>query len=78
VQTVRHAVSLDERRSVFQVTRWAHCHEDLKEVWFAGDHSDEGGGHKFGNSPLADATLVWMLGEATDAGLLLDEEAAER
>jgi Uncharacterized alpha/beta hydrolase domain (DUF2235) len=76
VQTVRHAVSLDERRSVFQVTRWTDCHEDLKEVWFAGDHSDEGGGHKFGNSPLADATLVWMLGEATDAGLLLDEEAA--
>jgi hypothetical protein len=41
-------------------------------VWFAGDHSDVGGGHGDGNSPLADASLVWMLGEATHAGLRLD------
>jgi type VI secretion system (T6SS) phospholipase Tle1-like effector len=34
-------------------------------VWFAGDHSDVGGGHKGGNSPLTDASLRWMLGEAT-------------
>lgn len=70
VVAVRHAVSLDERRAVFQVTGWGDRHPEVKEVWFAGDHSDIGGGHA-GDCPLADATLRWMLGEATHAGLLL-------
>jgi uncharacterized protein (DUF2235 family) len=72
VRTVRHAVALDERRSLFQMTGWASAHIDVKEVWFAGDHSDVGGGHTDGNSPLADASLYWMLGEAVQAGLRLD------
>jgi uncharacterized protein (DUF2235 family) len=72
VGTVRHAPSLDERRALFQMTGWASNHPDTLEVWFAGDHSDVGGGHADGNSPLADASLVWMLGEATHAGLRLD------
>ena len=77
VRTVRHAVALDERRALFQMTGWASAHIDVKEVWFAGDHSDVGGGHKKGNSPLADASLRWMLGEARAAGLHLGP-AAER
>jgi len=72
VEAVRHAVSLDERRALFKVTGWGDRHEEVKEVWFAGDHSDVGGGHPSGNSPLADASLRWMLGEATNAGLRLD------
>jgi uncharacterized protein (DUF2235 family) len=71
VLIVRHAVALDERRAAFQVTGWGDRYPDVKEVWFAGDHSDVGGGHVDG-SPLADATLTWMLGEATHAGLFLD------
>lgn len=71
VLAVRHAVALDERRAAFQVTGWGDRRQDVKEVWFAGDHSDVGGGHR-GGSPLADATLAWMLGEATHAGLRLD------
>jgi len=78
VKTVRHAVSIDERRSFFQVTRWADCHPALKEVWFAGDHADVGGGHNQGNSPLTDAALEWMLGEATQGGLLLSAAAKRK
>jgi len=71
VSAVRHAVALDERRALFQMTGWGDRHGQVKEVWFAGDHSDVGGGHPC-NSPLADAVLTWMLGEATQAGLLID------
>ena len=74
VGIVRHAVALDEQRSPFQVTGWGTRGETVKEVWFAGDHADVGGGHPDG-SPLADAALLWMLGEATtpEAGLLLNQ-----
>jgi hypothetical protein len=78
VEMVRHAVALDEHRAVFQMTGWGDRRpvingqkEPIKEVWFAGDHSDVGGGHVEGNSRLADATLAWMLGEATAMGLRL-------
>jgi uncharacterized protein (DUF2235 family) len=74
VEVVRHAVSLDERRALFKLTGWGDRHDQVKEVWFAGDHSDVGGGHPSGNSPLPDASLRWMLGEATTAGLRLDRE----
>ena len=77
VRTVRHAVALDEGRALFQMTGWASA-LDVEEVWFAGDHSDVGGGHKSGNSALADASLRWMLGEARAAGLRLDPAAKER
>ena len=72
VLRVRHAAALDERRALFQVTGWGDRHPQVKEVWFAGDHADVGGGHADGNSPLTDASLRWMLGEATNAGLGLD------
>ena len=78
VRTVRHAVALDERRALFQLTGWASAHIDVKEVWFAGDHSDVGGGHTSGNTALADASLRWMLGEASAACLRLDPAAKER
>jgi len=77
VERVRHAVSIDERRAFFKVTGWGQRHKEVKEVWFAGDHSDVGGGHESGNSPLADATLRWMLGEATNHGLRLDRASRD-
>jgi uncharacterized protein (DUF2235 family) len=77
VRKVRHATALDERRALFQMTGWSEDHPDVKEVWFAGDHADVGGGHKDGNSPLTDASLRWMLGEATRDQLLLKPEARD-
>ena len=43
--------------------------QDVKEVWFAGDHSDVGGGHPIGESALADVSLHWMIDEARQNGL---------
>jgi uncharacterized protein (DUF2235 family) len=74
VDAVRHAAAVHERRALFQMTGWGDRTRDVKEVWFAGDHSDIGGGHPSGNSPLSDSTLRWMLGEATHAGLRLNRE----
>ena len=78
VKVVRHAPALDERRALFQMTGWGEGHPNAKEVWFAGDHSDVGGGHDDGNSALTDASLRWMLGEATQAGLLLEDSETTR
>ena len=75
VQMVRHAPALDERRALFKMTGWGDRNAHVKEVWFAGDHSDVGGGHQDGNSPLADASLRWMLGEATQHGLRLHRDS---
>ena len=58
-----HALALDERRRTFMVTRVPGAHE----VWFAGVHSDVGGGN--GNLGLSDIALRWMALKAQEAGL---------
>ncbi len=45
---VRHAVSIDERRSFFRQNLFSKPHDpqqDIQEVWFAGVHSDVGGSY---------------------------------
>ncbi|KAJ7202338.1 hypothetical protein GGX14DRAFT_370463 [Mycena pura] len=73
----RHALALDERRVRFlpeyvngvsedpgdRTTRISSVAVDLKEVWFAGTHSDI--------LDLAGVPLLWMESEATTAGLHL-------
>jgi uncharacterized protein (DUF2235 family) len=44
----------------------------VKEVWFAGVHSDIGGGYPPEQSQLALLAYRWMLGEALAAGLHID------
>lgn len=74
VETVRHAVSIDERRCFFRQHLWKAepSKTDLKEVWFAGVHSDIGGGYSPEEAQLALITYRWMLGEAVAAGLRVD------
>ena len=69
----RHAVSIDERRCYFRQNLWGAPlpGQDIKQVWFAGVHSDIGGGYPERESGLAKITLEWMLREAYAAGLLL-------
>ena len=64
VKHARHAMALDEKRSSFTVTRWieADDHQDMKEMWFPGVHSDVGGG--YADSSLSDIALEWMIKEA--------------
>lgn len=76
VKIIRHAVSLDERRSFFRQNLWAEGEGvNLKQVWFAGVHSDVGGGYPVGESQLALIALRWMIGECLEAGLSIDAEA---
>src|SRR5260370_938672 len=67
----RHAVSIDERRCFFRQNMWSAPlpGQDLKQVWFAGVHSDVGGGYPEADAGLSKIALEWMLREAHAAGL---------
>ncbi|MBN8991193.1 MAG: DUF2235 domain-containing protein [Rhizobiales bacterium] len=60
VERARHALSLDDERTTFHPIRFDHAEGDarIKEVWFAGVHSDVGGGYPDGT--LSYVPLVWM------------------
>ncbi|KAJ7822849.1 hypothetical protein B0H13DRAFT_2257340, partial [Mycena leptocephala] len=79
--TFRHALALDERRVKFlpeYVDRGSldGSPVDVKEVWFAGTHSDIGGGlMKNLNLNLSSVPLLWMENEATSVGLQLPPRA---
>ena len=72
---IRHAVSIDERRAFFRQNSFGEpddTHQDVKEVWFAGVHSDVGGSYPESKSQLSQIALRWMLGEAELANLKID------
>jgi uncharacterized protein (DUF2235 family) len=78
IPIVRHAVSIDERRAFFR-QNLIHLppppiEQDLKQLWFAGVHSDVGGSYPEFESGLAKIALRWMFGEAAKAELLLDAQ----
>lgn len=75
----RHALAIDELREDFIPTIWEPRDEgdedlDVKQVWFAGAHSDVGGGYQpdKDGTLLSDVPLEWMMGEAKQAGLTLE------
>ena len=67
VENARHALALDDERTTFHPIRWDQTNENppntrIKEVWFAGVHSDVGGGYP--DNALEYVPLVWMAEEA--------------
>jgi uncharacterized protein (DUF2235 family) len=69
VPFARQALSVDENREVFEPVIWEVTSNDLatnriKQVWFAGVHSDVGGGYA-DDRGLGDLSLDWMIKEAT-------------
>lgn len=75
VRIARHALAIDEIRSDFEPTIWWPRERlDLKQVWFAGAHSDVGGGHRpdRDGTVLSDSALAWMMREAAVAGLVVE------
>src|SRR5216683_4534549 len=77
VPVIRHAVSIDERRAFFRqnlVHEPAAANQNVKQVWFAGVHSDVGGSYAEAESGLSKIALRWMLCEAQSAGLGVDPE----
>jgi uncharacterized protein (DUF2235 family) len=73
-----HAVSIDERRRAYREYLIKPSKALVsKETWFAGVHSDIGGG--FRDDPeLSRITLKWMADRALDYGLLLSPRAYVR
>lgn len=73
VMFARHAMAIDEARTDFPRVRWggqkdAETVKDrkpvwLKQVWFAGCHSDIGGSYSEPESKLSDIALQWMVDE---------------
>lgn len=75
-----HAVAIDERRKVFNVTPMEHSSkaplQTLRQVWFPGGHGCVGGGTE-ANCKLSDATLLWMIEEIDRLGLGLDVDLSQ-
>ena len=71
VLNIRHAISIDERRNFFRQMHWTATkkHQTCKEVWFAGSHSDVGGGYAERDAGLAKIALEWMVHEAMSLGM---------
>jgi len=76
----RHAVSIDERRCYFTNNLWGDPfpNQSIKQVWFAGVHSDVGGSYSESESGLSQIALEWMICEAVSLGLMIDPLRANR
>ena len=76
VKNCYHAMSLDERRETFGVTRLDEDHrlENVEEIWFRGAHSDIGGGNR--NVRRSNIALQWMLEKARACGVPINEMRA--
>ncbi len=84
VPYARHALAIDETRKYFQFVDWdtqgrknepdANGALPFEQKWFAGVHTDIGGGYPETESRLSDAALEWMLKdvENKEIGLKLD------
>lgn len=64
----RQALAIDEDRETFKPELWderdAPATQTIRQVWFAGVHSDIGGGYEDSRG-LSDVALKWMIDEAT-------------
>jgi len=68
VQHARHAVSIDENREDFAPVLWSDKpNVDVLQVWFAGVHTDIGGGYR--ERGLTDCATQWMMSQAKKFGL---------
>lgn len=69
-----HALAIDERREPFRPSVWTAVQDDcqeMKQVWFAGSHTNVGGG--FRHPGLADIAFLWMVKMARLRGLEFDQ-----
>ena len=79
VLRARQALAVDETRMKFAPSLWEAPEESagaptederVKQVWFEGAHSDVGGGYR--ETGLSDTSLLWMVRQAHEAGLVFD------
>lgn len=83
VEVFRQAIAIDEFRRMFRLRQWNDNQEfapnrfstlkpqeqDSRQVWFAGCHSDIGGGYPESQSGLSKFPLRWMTQQAKAHGL---------
>jgi len=70
IAKVRQAIALDERRAFYRQNRLQPvAGQDFDEVWFAGAHSDIGGGYPEDEGGLWAPPFQWIVQAARDAGL---------
>lgn len=74
VAHARQALAIDERRFDYQPEVWVGCadHQTLEQRWFAGSHSNVGGGYV--KDGLANIPFRWLADEAKVHGLALDHD----
>jgi len=72
-----HAMAIDEHRRSFPATAWVNKpgedRQGVEQVWFAGAHSNVGGGYR--QAGLSDLALLWMIARTAElTGLEFDTE----
>lgn len=93
IEIFRQAIAIDERRRMFRPQPWGEgkkfrphryapeatwTDQDSLQVWFAGVHSDIGGGYPEKESALSKYPLLWMIEEAVKAGLKVDRRTVNQ
>lgn len=77
VDAAFQALAIDEKRRPFRPTIWKQqanaVGQRLEQVWFAGVHSDVGGGYP--DPALAEIALRWMVDRASACGLVFEADA---
>jgi uncharacterized protein (DUF2235 family) len=74
VTHAHQALAIDERRGTFAPSLWqtgAAPRANVQQVWFAGAHSNVGGGYV--DAGLSDHAFMWMAVKAMEAGLQVNE-----
>jgi len=80
VEHAYHALALDEKRALFQPTLWEKSEtvkndpnhpQKMEQRWFAGVHSNVGGGYK--DCGLSNIALDWLIKKAQSAGLCYND-----
>lgn len=74
VRHARQALAIDEARYDFRPEIWRRAEpgQSLEQRWFAGVHSNIGGGYL--DDGLANVALQWMIDAARQRGLVFDED----
>ncbi|MEE9354583.1 MAG: DUF2235 domain-containing protein [Methylococcaceae bacterium] len=75
-----HALAIDDDRKTFAPTLWDDStlasDQLIEQIWYAGSHSDIGGGHP--ERDLPDVSLKWMLEKGKENGLQYREGSVDR
>ena len=79
VEYAYHALAVDDERLSFDPRVWdetrAGQDTTVEQVWFAGAHSNVGGG--YGRAGLANVPLEWMMERASHHGLVFKKDVRE-